>query len=113
MGSPGGIYKGPGGEQFHGDGRPVNTYTPHQKTVTHIAGPFVRVGSRSIQRCAVCGVMLRDSNTEPPQGPGEQRPFVVYRGGEFIRVFEDGRQVRGELVTVGAYPADGCGLTLG
>ena len=30
-------------------------------TVTHVAGPVIRIGDRVLQRCPICGEKLRDS----------------------------------------------------
>ena len=58
-------------------------------SVTHIAGPVIKIGPRQIQRCAVCGEKLAD-NIEilkglvaSPDGPPE---FLSWDPGCLVRV---------------------------
>jgi hypothetical protein len=80
-------------------------------TVTHIAGPAVTVGGRTIQRCCICGEKLIDSlGRSTPLDPEGNLPqcatyqvwaMVQHEGSRWSVTGNDGP-------ASDQYPADGC-----
>jgi len=58
------------------------------KTTTHIAGVVVRIGSRVIQRCALCGDKLIDNDMAGAEVPEDQvnTPFPAWEVEALVRV---------------------------
>ena len=59
-----------------------------QHTITHFVGPRMDICGRIIQRCAVCGAKLCDSEgVMMPTGPDEPtRHFYTWPEGRVVRV---------------------------
>lgn len=55
---------------------------------THLSGPRITIGDRSIQRCSICGEKLCDSKGQMGVvGPdGEPPKFNYWEPGRFIEV---------------------------
>ena len=78
-------------------------------SVTHVAGPLIKVGPRIVQRCPVCGEKLNDSrdlaNAASSDGPPE---FLSWVEGALVQ-FQGARQsVVGDFFQVTPLPDDFC-----
>lgn len=82
-------------------------------SVTHVAGPPVTIGERTVQRCALCGEKLLDNkNTVAPIGPnGEPPDFPVWRERSLVTVSEGNPTsfiLAGDFAAVEELPEDFC-----
>lgn len=79
-------------------------------SVTHVAGPAITVGSRTIQRCSVCGEKMLDSlGVMMAVGPnGEEPKLWTWEPGRLVRY--SGEQPRRELLLPDTeqLPGDAC-----
>lgn len=82
-------------------------------SVTHVAGPVVTIGSRVIQRCAVCGEKLADNkNTAAPVNPDGSPPeFPTWPERSLVQI-EAGNPTRyslaGDFMQADKLPEDFC-----
>jgi hypothetical protein len=80
------------------------------ETVTHVAGPVVTVGGRSIQRCACCGEKLRDNLGEmaPLKPDGTPPEMHVWRERALVHIDGNSQTLAGDYVEIDAMPEDFC-----
>lgn len=73
------------------------------QTVSHVVGPFVQIGDRVVQRCALCGEKLAD--TKEPDRLGR---VVVWNEGLLVRC-QNGIMFKvGDLLNNDELPDDFC-----
>ena len=73
------------------------------ETVTHVAGPYVQIGDRVIQRCAVCGEKLAD--TFEPNSDGT---VAVWNEGVLVRFRKSHQKNVGDFNNCKSLPRDFC-----
>jgi len=79
-------------------------------TTTHIAGPALNIGGRTIQRCSLCGEKLVDDlRMASPVNPDGSAPSVgTWEVGRLVQV-EGGNPTRWSLLPdTDKLPADSC-----
>lgn len=55
-------------------------------SVTHLAGPPITIGSRTIQRCSICGEKLIDCDLRNLMVPeGEKHEALVWQIGRLVQ----------------------------
>lgn len=79
-------------------------------SVSHIAGTIITVNRRTVQRCALCGLKLRDSKgVMAPVGPnGRVAGFATWEVGRVVRVTEGPPTATTLLPDTDDLPADSC-----
>lgn len=70
------------------------------ETATHVAGCWVKIANRAIQRCCVCGEKLADS-----ADPNMQ---MLWGEGEMVRADNGELEQAGELLNIKKVPKDFC-----
>lgn len=78
-------------------------------SVTHVAGPLIKVGPRIVHRCLVCGEKLNDSrdleNAASPDGPPE---FAAWTEGALVQFQGNRQSVVGDFFQEEPLPDDFC-----
>jgi hypothetical protein len=75
------------------------------ETVTHVAGPWMVIGDRIIQRCPICGVKLIDMYCSSPKNLPDH---VVWSEGAMIHIDEGKQRHVGEFLNKKKMPDDFC-----
>lgn len=78
--------------------------------IVHVAGPVVGIGTRIIQRCAVCGDKLADNiRVAMPLNPDGSLPsFPTWKEGDLIEFDGHRQNVVGNFGEDGPLPDDFC-----
>lgn len=82
-----------------------------KRTVTHMVGPHVNLGIRVIQRCAICGEKLLDTQYQAAVGEsGKELKAHVWPFGRLVRFSVGDAKPRSEVLLPPSerLPEDSC-----
>jgi hypothetical protein len=80
------------------------------RSTTHIAGPAITVGGRTVRRCSLCGEKLCDGKgaMAPLRPDGTPPGFPTWEPGRLVRVSHGNPARRLLLPDADGLPADSC-----